>query len=61
MRKTDELNNLLWYSSYGTMPNTKSLTIDPNEEFIYYSLFDDPLDILKLSTSSGELISTTEL
>ena len=61
IQKTTSDDVTLWIAAYGDIVIAKSLIVDSNEQYVYYGVFQNPLAFVKLSASTGSLVSATQL
>ena len=61
IQKTTSDDVTLWIAAYCDTVIAKSLIIDSNEKYVYYRVFQNTLAFVKLSASSGSLVSATQL
>ena len=61
IRKTLNDDSVIWIAAFSpTFPQSKSLTIDSSEEFLYVVMISISNHVLKLRTDTGLLISATK-
>ena len=59
----NELTNgtILWAKSYSVSPSIFSLAISYDEQYVYFSLNQNPLSIIQLSSSSGGITAINQM
>ena len=50
-----------WIFSVNVQPIMKSLTIDSDEQFVYFGIYKNPLDVWRLSADTGSVVSAQSL
>ena len=53
--------SLSWMAAVSFTPLMKSLSIDSAEQYVYFGSNTNPLDVLRLSTSSGWIFDSKRL
>ena len=61
IRKINANNTLEWMASFSFRPIEKSLFIDSIEQCLYIGSYTNPLNILRLSPSTGALLDAQTL
>ena len=61
VRKVQTDTSISWIASFQNSPWSKTLKIDLNESNIFVATSTSPIDVLKLSSSTGEFLSANRL
>ena len=61
VRKVSLERKELWITAIGFRPLIKTLSIDTNEQHLLFASFSNPLNVFRLSTSTGAIVGSQKL
>ena len=61
VRKVDASGSQAWVASFALYPIRKSLSVDTTEQSLYLASFLNPLEVLRLLTSDGSIVTQHQL
>ena len=56
IRKVNQDGSLAWMAALSFSPIIKSLTVDSSEQYVYVASYTNPIDVIKLDSSTGSIV-----
>ena len=50
-----------WMTSINQNPNHKSIAVDPAEQNVYFTIYNNPIYVIKLAATNGNLVDSQSL
>ena len=56
IRKINQDGSLAWMAAFAFQSIQKSIVVDDSENYVYIGVYTNPLDVLRISSTTGALI-----
>ena len=56
IRRVNADNSAVWMTAFNLSPVMKSLSVDPNEQYVYIASWSSPIDIVRMNAVTGVIV-----